>query len=619
MNAEQLAAVAKHSFYVFPKLASGNKIPRHLKFIGKKVQEAIETKSEKNRMLLISIPCRHGKSQMISCHLPAWYLGTYPKNRIILTSYSSELSDKHSDQARNMFAKWGYYLWDINPSKSTFNRSSWDTELGGGCISAGVGGSITGFGADCISPESLIKTISYDVEISKLKVGDKVLSYNSNKLCYNKVLAIKTSRTKEIYEITIDEDIIKSTGNHRFFIKGKGYVKAKDLLEGDKTVSVKQKIEERKISKIKRFPVDNELMYDIQVEKTSNFFANNILVHNCLIIDDYVKGHEEAESKTQREKLWNWWQSVASSRLHPNSVVIIIATRWNDDDLMGKLIKQHKEEGEEFPFEFEHINLPAIAEEDDPLGRTPGKALWPERFNEKMLLNVRKIAGPYVWSSLWQGDPKSRGGNLFKSAYFRYFTMDWRTSDYVCHPIDEEEFVILKKDLRIIVIVDPALEIKKRNDPTGMLAWGYSKKYKVWLLLDALKGKFKHELVTGVILNFAFKNRATEIYVEDEKIGKILVKQSAGKDVVNGVNIPFKEVKTKNKDKFSRCVPMASYMENGRVFFRKDAHWLEEYTSDITAFPDQDDDCFADCTGHAVVLEKSISIAEVLMSALKKK
>jgi len=487
MNAEQLAAVAKHSFYVFPKLASGNKIPRHLKFIGKKIQEAIETKSEKNRMLIVSVPCRHGKSELISKHLPAWYLGTYPKNRIILTSYSSELSDKHSDYARSLFAKWGYYLWDIHPSKSTFNRSSWDTELGGGCISAGVGGSIVGFGAD------------------------------------------------------------------------------------------------------------------------------------LLLIDDYCKGHEEAESKTQREKLWNWWQSVASSRLHPNSVVIILCTRWSADDLSGRLITQRKEEGEEFPFEFEHINLPAIAEEDDPLGRTPGKALWPERFNEKMLLNVRKIAGPYVWACLWQGDPKSRGGNLFKSAYFRYFTMDWRTSDYVCHPIDEEEFVILKKDLRIIVIVDPALEIKKRNDPTGMLAWGYSKKYKVWLLLDALKGKFKHELVTGVILNFAFKNRATEIYVEDEKIGKILVKQSAGKDVVNGVNIPFKEVKTKNKDKFSRCVPMASYMENGRVFFRKDAHWLEEYTSDITAFPDQDDDCFADCTGHAVVLEKSISIAEVLMSALKKK
>ena len=485
MTHEQLAAMAKHFFYVFPKLASAAKIPKHIKFISDKVQEAIERKSDKNRMLIINVPCRHGKSQLISCHLPAWYLGTYPENRIILTSYASDLSDKHSDYAKDVFAKWGSTLWNVKPSKTIFNRSAWDTEKKGGCLSAGIGAGITGFGAD------------------------------------------------------------------------------------------------------------------------------------LLIIDDYCRGHEDAESKTQREKLWNWWQSVASSRLHPNSVVIILATRWHDDDLSGRLIKQSKEEGEDFPFDFEHINLPAIAEENDILGRKPGKALWPGRYSAKMLMNVKKTSGPFVWAALWQGNPRTMGGNLFKTMYFKYFTLDWLTNSYVCHLPDQDPLTIPSRDLRRIVIVDPAIEVKTRNDPSGMLAWGYSKKYKVWLLLDALKGKIKHELLHDTILNFAFRNKCGEIFVENEKLGKVLVKQSSGRDKMNGVSIPFKEVKTKNKDKFSRCIPMASYMENSRVFFKKDAPWLEEYENDLTVFPDADDKCWGDCTGHASILEKSVSVAEALARAMK--
>jgi len=328
-----------------------------------------------------------------------------------------------------------------------------------------------------------------------------------------------------------------------------------------------------KIRSIKK--VDNDYVYDITVENTECFLADGIVSHNC--------------------------------------------TRWHSDDLSGRLIQQYNEEGDDFPFDFKHINLPAIAEEDDPLGRKPGEALWPERFSANMLMNVKKTAGPFVWASLWQGNPRARGGNLFKSMYFRYWTLDWITNSYVCHLPDQDPMIIPSKDLRRIVIVDPALEIKTRNDPSGMLAWGYSKKYKVWLLLDALKGKIKHEILHDTILNFAFRNKCSEIFVENEKIGKILIKQSSGRDKMNGVSIPFKEVKTKNKDKFSRCIPMASYTENGRVFFKKDAPWLEEYESDLTVFPDSDDDCWADCTGHASILEKSISVAEALARAMKLK
>ena len=64
---------------------------------------------------------------------------------------------------------------------------------------------------------------------------------------------------------------------------------------------------------------------------------------------------------------------------------------------------------------------------------------------------------------------------------------------------------------------------------------------------------------------------------------------------------------------------MATYIENGRVFFKKDSHWLSDYENDLCVFPGSDDDCFADCTGYATILEKKISIAEILANAIKKK
>lgn len=293
--------------------------------------------------------------------------------------------------------------------------------------------------------------------------------------------------------------------------------------------------------------------------------------------------------------------------------MIILATRWHDDDLIGRLLKQKKQDGDSFPFVTECINLPALAEDNDPLGRQPGDALWPWRYNHEQLQDIKRTVGPYWWSALYQGSPVARGGTLFKSIYFRYWVRDGQTGDYLCYRQGEDKPIrIQKTELVRHVYVDPAIEIKTTNDPTGMAAWGYSRKHRVWLLLDRVSERIEHSQVMQAIKNFAFRNKCTVIGIENEKLGKVLVKQSAGNDLVGGVKIPFREVATRGLDKYARATPMANYIENERVFFPRGAAWLAEYESNLVRFPNAEHDEDVDVTAMAQEMEAKVSLAEVL-------
>ena len=132
------------------------------------------------------------------------------------------------------------------------------------------------------------------------------------------------------------------------------------------------------------------------------------------------------------------------------------------------------------------------------------------------------------------------------------------------------------------------------------------------MLLDRFNDKIEHQKINQVIKNFAFKSNSTYILVENEKLGKVIVKQSEGKDKIGNRKIPFKEVPTKGQDKYSRATPMASYCENERVFFPKNVPWLVEYEKNLKDFPTGGHDEDADLTAYASTMEDSISIAEVL-------
>jgi hypothetical protein len=186
---------------------------------------------------------------------------------------------------------------------------------------------------------------------------------------------------------------------------------------------------------------------------------------NCLIVDDPFKGSDDAESQTQRNRVWDWWQSVALTRLEPNGSLVVINTRWNPDDLSGRLLET---EGDEWTV----LDLPAIAmDEADPLGRPEGEPLWPDRYNVDDLHRIRRGVGERVWWALYQQQPRPLDGGVWQWA--------WITNNRIT-PI-----AFRGVDLsRVVVAVDMAGGAGNSHDETGIVGAGRTTEGQMYVLAD---------------------------------------------------------------------------------------------------------------------------------------
>lgn len=125
------------------------------------------------------------------------------------------------------------------------------------------------------------------------------------------------------------------------------------------------------------------------------------------IIDDPVKSQLEADSPRMRERTWNWYQFDLTTRLKPKARVVLIMTRWHEDDLAGRLLARD-------PDEWRCLSLPALAGEHDPLGRTLETPLWPDWQDKAELLRLHTSVGNRAWSAMYQQSPTNPNGALFK-------------------------------------------------------------------------------------------------------------------------------------------------------------------------------------------------------------
>lgn len=132
-----------------------------------------------------------------------------------------------------------------------------------------------------------------------------------------------------------------------------------------------------------------------------------------ILIDDPIKKREEAESEVYREKIWDWYTDDLYTRLEPGGKIVLTLTRWHHDDLAARALESE-------PGQWTILKLPALAEEDDPLGRAVGDALWPARFPVTSLERIKSVQtksdGAYSWESLYQQNPTPREGAFFKVA-----------------------------------------------------------------------------------------------------------------------------------------------------------------------------------------------------------
>jgi len=140
---------------------------------------------------------------------------------------------------------------------------------------------------------------------------------------------------------------------------------------------------------------------------------------HIIVIDDPVKNDEEADSPVYREKTDNWFRGTVYTRQEPGCVFCIIMTRWHEDDLVGRLLRDAEGGGQKWTV----LNLPAIAEQDEPpfpygMGRQRGEALWPERYPIDKLREIEIVEGPRHWNALYQQRPAPEGGGIFQRNWF---------------------------------------------------------------------------------------------------------------------------------------------------------------------------------------------------------
>lgn len=163
---------------------------------------------------------------------------------------------------------------------------------------------------------------------------------------------------------------------------------------------------------------------------------------HCLLVDDPLKGREEAESETTRQKIKDWYQSTAYTRLMPGGAVIILMTRWHQDDLAGWLLREHADEN------WEVISLPACDEDMTT-------ALWPAAYPIERLREIRRAIGPREWSALYMQTPMPDGGGYFKREWLRHY-----------------KNVDNGRGMNRYITVDPAGSKGKKSDFTAIIVWG---------------------------------------------------------------------------------------------------------------------------------------------------
>lgn len=278
------------------------------------------------------------------------------------------------------------------------------------------------------------------------------------------------------------------------------------------------------------------------------------------IIDDPIKDAKEANSQTVRDNVWDWYTTTLYTRLSPRSGVLLGMTRWHEDDLAGRLLKEAENGGEQWKV----ISFPAIAEEDE-LFRKIGDPLHPERFSLDRLESIKKAVGSHTWNALYQQRPTSKGGGIIKGSWFGRFSIP---------PIIRHKFIY----------ADTALKAKKHNDFSVFLLAGKGIDGKVYIL-DLVRGKWEAPELEQRFKDFWAKHKAQantgeliRANVEDKASGTGLI-QKIRQDSL----IPINAVQV-DSDKYTRVLSIQGYIESGYVCLPENSSWVTDFIEECEAF-----------------------------------
>lgn len=408
---------------------------RHLMLISSVVASAI---AKGGGRIIISLPPRHGKSELITKNVPIWTLENYGRKNVILCSYGGDLSSDFGRQVRDLIKGNEANLnLRIRPDAERVNN--WLTQHGGAMYSVGLGGPITGRGAD------------------------------------------------------------------------------------------------------------------------------------VLIIDDYIKEIKESMSQLHRDYIWDWFVTTAYTRLEPGASVIVVATRWHHDDLIGRILKA---EGSRWT----NIVIPAIAEENDILGRPVGTPLFEERYPLEELLDRKRVLGSFFFNALYQQRPENDAGKLTDKRWLK--------------------FLPLVPDLagfKLARVWDLAATDDGGDYMVGTLL-AYNKTRDITIILDIQRAQLGPLKVEALVAKMAqLDGPNIQIYIEQEpgSSGKLLV-HNYSETTLKGYRVEGVPASPKT-NKVTRAQPFLAAVEAGRVYLLR-AEWNEIFVSEYDDFPavehdDQIDTC----------------------------
>ena len=445
---------ARNSFrdFVLQMMPEYIMAPHHELMI-EKIQEHVE---RPNGRLNISMPPRHGKSQLCSIFLPAWVLGNDPSTEIIHTSYAAELSNAFSRQVRSLVRDDLQYrqifpTLILDPDRSRLN--DWRVVGGGGFRSLGVGGGVTGHGAD------------------------------------------------------------------------------------------------------------------------------------LLIIDDPHK-EGDAASLLTLDNVYTWYATAARTRLSPGASIIFLMTRWHPLDLAGRLLDA--EGGDQW----ESIVLPALAGENDPLGRSEGEALWPERFSREELLKLKALDDSY-FQALYQNNPLGSDEVMFLDAFIPGKLPFWHEGD---------------SGVRKFWTFDLATSAKETADYSVMARWAW--RSGIFYLRDVVRIREAFPAVRARIVDIYHRYPDHRLVFPKEVLELLMLKELRH-DL--GASSRFAEVPL-NGDKIQKAGLFAHLVNNKRFVVNPDCPVCKYWISEVLLFPHaRFDDCVdtASVATHYIGIQNTFSISVI--------
>ena len=562
----------------------------HHKVMAKKFEEIA---SGKIKRLIINMPPRHTKSEFASYMLPAWFLGKFPNKKIIQCSNTAELAVGFGRKVRNLVGSEQYskIFPDVNLRSDSKAAGRWSTNANGEYFAIGVGGTVTGKGADLLiiddphseqeaaiastNPEVYDKVYEWyssgprqrlqpggsiivvmcmvgetlvlmsdgtEKQLQDIRVGDVVATFDKGNLSTARVNNWQSNGFDSIYKIqTKSGKTLRANERHPFLVMNEGvleWTRLKNLVVGDELVALNntkdshnhtiQGTSDFTTDKIVSITADGKAeVFDVEIDRTENFIANGIVSHN---------------------------------------------TRWAKKDLTGRIIKSSVEKDGDV---WETIDFPAIL--------PSGRALWPEFWDIKELEVLKEELPISKWQAQYQQQPTSEEGALVKREWWKVWDKDYPPQ---C------DFIIQSWDT--------AFTKNERSDYSACTTWGVFYKDENEndpniILIDAYKARLEFP---------ELKEKAFDMYKEFQPDAFIVEGKASGLPLIGELRrmgIPVSEfTPTRGNDKIARLNSVTDLFASGKVW-APEKRWAEEVIEEMASFPNSDHDDLVDSSTQALI------------------